>query len=201
MEQSLWQKRLRKRSDMVTRVTHLTRGETDDEAFDVLRKILVEKKLIANNKNGFNVGGAEVCCFQEIPLLSIAENLRYEKDNGWEGMRYSPFGLRFLKVDLYRNGGRPVIYGDSEELKKILDESDYWRIVKMDLSNRDRVVDWSHEREWRINRDYSFEYSDTEIIVSSPLYYHKLIDWCIKSEHMDILQQVNGIVVLSSIYN
>lgn len=199
MEKAAWSNRLRERSDMVTRVAHLTRGEDDEKAFENLCSILTSKKLVASNAKGVNVNGAKVCCFQEIPLLSIAENLRVEKEI--KGNRYSPFGLRFLKIDLFRSGGRPVIYGDSEKLKRFIPLDEQWRIVKMDLSDQDQIVDWSHEREWRIDKDYPFEYSDMEIIVSTPLYYRKLVQWCMENSHVDILNQTNGIVVLNSICN
>lgn len=201
MDQKTWGNRLRNRSDMVTRVTHLTRGSSEDTAFNTLCKILIDKKLFASNNKGINVGGAKVCCFQEIPLMSISENLQIEEEIGCAGERYSPFGLRFSKGTLFQKGGRPVIYGDSEELKKALPSSEHWRIVKMDLTDAEKIVDWSHEREWRVVGDYSFDYSEIEIIVATPIYYRELIDWCLSNSHEDILQQINGIVVLNSIIN
>ena len=170
MDVNQWSKRIHERSDMVTRLAHLTRGRTDDEAFETLWKILNDKKLIANDVKGINVGGAKVCCFQEIPLLSIAENLQYENSINCNGVRYSPFGIRILKGTFFQNGGRPVVYGNTEELKKYIPQKDYWRLVKMDLYDTNNLVDWSHEREWRINKDYSFEYSDIEILVATPEY-------------------------------
>ncbi len=43
MDINLMYNRIAKRADLVKRLTHLTRGNTDDEAFDVLWKILNEK--------------------------------------------------------------------------------------------------------------------------------------------------------------
>lgn len=51
---------------------------------------------------------------------------------------------------MYKKGGRPVIYDQTIEAKKYLPESQHWRIVNFDLSNDDRLVDWTHEREWRV---------------------------------------------------
>lgn len=187
---------------MVTRLTHLTRGDDDDEAFSRLCKILSDRKLIASDLRGINVGNEKVCCFQELPLISIAENLRFEKSNGQEHKHYSPFGLRFLKGDVFQNGGRPVLYGDSDDLKKKLNREEHWRIVKMDLSDSQNIVDWTHEREWRYKGDYEFAYKDIEIIVATPMYYRKLIEWCLQDEkRMEILKETNGIIVLNSIYN
>lgn len=35
----------------------------------------------------------------------------------------------------------------------------------MDLSNSDNIVDWTHEREWRVPKEIVFEYSQCEIIL------------------------------------
>lgn len=202
MDANYWQSRIRQRADLVTRLTHLTRGNDDDGAFLRLCNILSDKKLIASDLRGINVGNEKVCCFQELPLVSIAENLRFEKSNGQEHKHYSPFGLRFLKGEIFQNGGRPVFYGDSEDLKKKLNREEHWRIVKMDLSDSQNIVDWTHEREWRYKGDYEFAYKDIEIIVATPKYYRKLIEWCLQDEkRMGILKETNGIVVLNSIYN
>lgn len=202
MNKEFWQRRQRLRDDMVTRLTHLTRGNSDDEAFGRLCEILNDSKLIANNSRGTNVGNEKVCCFQETPLMCLAENLRFEEDNQMENMHYSPFGIRVLKGTMFQRGGRPVIYGGSTILKKNLPAEEHWRIVKMDLSDTDNIVDWAHEREWRYKGDYTFDYSDIEIIVATPTYYRKLVEWCLKNEkHTKILKEINGIVVLNSLYN
>ena len=61
---------------MTARLTHLTRDETDDVAFEVLRKILVDKKYIAGS--GYISSTKKVVCMQEVPLDAL-ERLR-EKD-------------------------------------------------------------------------------------------------------------------------
>ena len=42
---SMWRKRITNRTDMVARITHLTKGNSDEVAFDILWKIFMEKKL------------------------------------------------------------------------------------------------------------------------------------------------------------
>ena len=201
MDVKQWSQRMHERSDMVTRLAHLTRGRSDEEAFETLWKILNDKKLIANDLKGINIGKSKVCCFQEIPLLSIAENLQYEDSINCNGVRYSPFGIRILKGTFFQNGGRPVVYGNTEELKNCVPPCEYWRLVKMDLSDTSNLVDWSHEREWRINKDYPFEYAEIEILVATPEYYRKLVQKCIAENKEDILSKTNGIIVLNSLYN
>lgn len=122
------------RSDMAVRVTHLTKGMNDEEAFERLWKILTDKKLKGSDNSGFIVGKERAVCFQDLPLINIAENLQYEDILG-DKIRYSWFGLRFNKIQLYKRGLRPVIYGATNVLKSDLTEKQYWRIVNLDYSD------------------------------------------------------------------
>ena len=92
MDISLLYNRKSKRSDLVKRLTNLTWGNTDDEAFDVLWEILNDKKLMGSGNSGYIVGTDKAVCFQEIPLYSIVENLLFE--DSLNSKRYSWFGIR-----------------------------------------------------------------------------------------------------------
>lgn len=202
MKHTKWRERIIHRNDISTRITHLTNGDSAEDAFKNLTSILADKKVIGGL--GYVNGNVPVVCLQESPLSSIAENLLYEKylreENNSNLYRYRAFGLRFTKIFIYRRGGRPVIYGDIAEMKKILPKEEYWRIVDMKLNDLDNVVDWSHEREWRIRRELNFEYSNTEIIVPSRKYYKELISYCEENNRMDILKGINGIITLDSVF-
>ena len=130
-------------------------------------------------------------------MYSIIENLLYEETLGGK-IRYSWFGLRFGKVAMYKKGARPVIYGRTEELKRILPPDEYWRIVNMYFET-DNPVDWSHEREWRICGDYTFEYDEIEILVKNDIYYKKFIERCIAESKMEMLKRIHGIVPLNTV--
>ena len=75
MNAEFWRERISKRSDLVARITHLTKGKTDDEAFERLWTILKEKTIKGSGNEGYVVGSKKAVCFQEVPLYSIAENL------------------------------------------------------------------------------------------------------------------------------
>lgn len=199
------------RSDMTTRLTHLTKPESgkiedDEDAFNRLWEILLSSKIKANKiKHSPNMSWSEqpVVCFQDAPLVNIAENLKYERKIQNNKARYSAFGIRMLKKDIIERGGRPVIYDtvkNAQEMKK-RQEKDLWRIVtfKYDEEN-DYYIDWMHEREWRVPDDIYFDYSEIEVIVKSPKYYQKLINRCIDNDKTDILREIKGIVVLNSVY-
>lgn len=204
MEFDEWRERYKNRNDISSRLTHLTKGATSEEAFQTLLKILEMKKIIGSTtETGFVIGDRPATCFQEAPLNAIAENLQYEKKlrdklNG--KVRYSAFGLRFNKIWIYKRGGRPVIYEEKDLMKDLLPEDEHWRIVNYNLKDVQHIIDWTHEREWRVPGDVDFEYKDIEILLSSNKYYKKFIEYCVQNKKLDMLQEINGIVVLNTIY-
>lgn len=197
-----WREHIERRSDFTTRVTHLTRRTKEISAIEVLYKILDEKKLIGSGYEGKIVGTTKCVCFQDVPLYSLAENVKYEFEVSVPKgqIRYEAFGIRVNKQSLYSRGGRPVFYDDSEVLKGILPEEQHWRIVKLKLDSTDNVVDWSHEREWRYPGDFAFEYSDIEVILRDKEAYQQFIEHYLE-QNPTLLKQINGIVVLQSVVN
>ena len=94
MDEELWRDRISNRSDLVARITHLTRGKTDDEAFERLWKILLEQTIRGSGNEGFIVGNRKAVCFQEIPLYSIAETLFLMRS------KVERIGILLLDLDL-----------------------------------------------------------------------------------------------------
>jgi hypothetical protein len=64
-----------------------------------------------------------------------------------ERPRYEPYGLAVSKNWLFERGGRPVIY-DSPDALDQYHAGQQWRFVPYDPATG---VDFSWEREWRIN--------------------------------------------------
>ena len=189
---------MKSRNDMSSRLIHLTRGKNDDEAFENLWKILIDKKIKGSDSGGYVIGATKAVCLQELPLTAIVENLLYE-DSLNDKIRYSPFGIRLSKPFVYKKGGRPVIYENSTLMKNYLPESEYWRIVNLNLTDKESCMDWTHEREWRVPDKLRFSYGCIEVIVKNGKYYRKLVERCISEDRMDILTEIRGIVTLNSI--
>ena len=190
---------MKSRNDMSSRLIHLTRGKNDDEAFENLWKILIDKKIKGSGSGGYVIGDTKAVCLQELPLTAIVENLLYE-DSLNDKIRYSPFGIRLSKPFVYKKGGRPVIYENSTLMKNYLPESEYWRIVNLNLTDKESCMDWTHEREWRVPGELCFEYSQCEIIVPNSKYYKKFVKYCLDKNREDILLKIRGIVVIASVY-
>ena len=98
------------------------------------------------------------------------------------------------------NHKQPVIYDETNRAKEYLPENEWWRIVKLDLSNKEHIIDWTHEREWRVPGELCFEYSQCEIIVPNSKYYKKFVKYCLDKIREDILLKIRGIVVIASVY-
>ena len=99
MDRKEWRKRFKYRMDLSSRITHLTKGGDEDEAFDNLINILEEKRIKGSTrKNGFICGEIPAGCLQDAPLSAIAENLQYEevlRKEENQKIRYLGFGVRF----------------------------------------------------------------------------------------------------------
>ena len=200
-----WKERVTQRTDLSSSLVHLTRSATIDgkehSAVDVLIKILKEGKLIGSNpRRGFITGNRSAVCFQDAPLSSIAENIAFEKKH-YEGRnRYSGCGLIFSKYFVHAKGGRPVIYDKPSEAKRyITDQNEHWRIVSFDLSDTKNMVDWMHEREWRLPGDMTFDLKNTAVLIDKKDSYREFIEKCSELKEPKILESVCGLVVLSGL--
>jgi hypothetical protein len=116
-------------------------------------------------------------------------------------LRYCGVGISFLKPVVYAlYGGRPVLYEKSEIAKNLLKKDEWWRIVDLEYTSEIDdwdIVDWTHEREWRVPGDLEFEYGEegVSVIVDSPDSYKYFLEKCPE----EILQSIWSITTLSTI--
>jgi hypothetical protein len=210
-----WRERIASRSDLTGRLTHLTKptdvdisGMSFDElnlyAVDNLIKILEEKKLYGSTtKSGYIVGNRKAVCFQDAPLYALIQNVQHEflrrEKNTKEKLRYCGVGLSFVKPYSYRDyGGRPVIYEKTEVAKSFLPKNEWWRIVDVEYqcksSDNWDIVDWTHEREWRVPDDMEFDYNKgfVHITLYNPNCVKKFLEKCPR----EIINSIYGITTL-----
>jgi len=146
------------RPDISNLLIHFVSDESLDLAYLRLRKIIKERRLIGNNR--FIKGGYRCICFSEAPFNCLPGGLV----NPDYYSRYSPFGIMVLKKWLFKLGGRPVIYQSEDEYYLLPDEIKWRHVLYDPLKNP--PIDFTWEREWRINRDYlDFKPSNALIIV------------------------------------
>ena len=200
-----WQRRFAERADLCTFLTHLTKdgfvNGAKATAMDVLFEILSAKKLVGStNATGYIVGEIPAVCFQETPPLALAQNLYFEDKAvvpGGQKARYTGLGVMFSKIQVYQAGGRPVVYEETNKAKGMLPPDEHWRIVKLDYSNLSKIVDWTHEREWRVPVEYKFELKDVTVVLLRDDYR----EFVKRAQMTDssILEEIAGIVTLNSV--
>jgi hypothetical protein len=205
-----WKDRISKRNDITSMLTHLTRPSNDfiyDEneeemnlaAVDNLIKILKERCLVGSDGNGYVLGNIPAVCFQDAPLYGVIQNIQNEENirnkSKYNKIRYTGNGLTFSKFYIYGKGGRPAIYDNSKEAKKYLPIEQYWRIVNLELNtDSQKIVDWMHEREWRVSGEFEFDYEFTHVLLYDKAAYDYFMDNCDDC----ILQSIHGITMLKS---
>lgn len=134
-----------KRLDITDDLVHFIRGDTLSEAFQILKKILGDRCLVAGT--GFIRGQYRCVCFSEAPIAYLGYALLHPPP----GVTYQPLGIMVKKPWLYALGGRPVIYQSDAEFYE-LPEHMRWRHVRYEPTH-DPAVDFTWEREWRIHTD------------------------------------------------
>jgi len=141
--------------------------EDDAEAFYVLKKILhdgiIKTGWSFRKGNATIYGPKAATCFTEMPLYALIE---YSKTRSYSGY-IEPYGIAFIKEELFEAGARPVIYGLSGKHQeanetdpnfgigiRTLTQScgiglkEMYRYVYTSIKSAKRI-DWTHEREWR----------------------------------------------------
>lgn len=205
MKKKAWGERLAERSDLTAFLVHLTKSNENQSHLEVLINILKEKKLRGSKPHvGFICGDTPAVCFQDTPLYQLSQNVYYEqkmrKAKEYEKIRYSGVGLMFSKIQVYRKGGRPVIYEQKEIAKTILSPSEHWRIVNYDLSDDNGFIDWTHEREWRVKNDYCFELNEVTVILPRSKYVKEFIKDYITAFNSSPYDDLIGIISLQELF-
>lgn len=131
-------------------------------AWGVLRKILLEGKIIGTSKW---THGQKCVCFTEAPIqefrsiFSLVEIAATQQQKP----RYEPYGIAVSKRWLFEKGGRPVIY-DHPDTFSLLHKDQKYRFVPYDPTHG---IDFTWEREWRIKVDH-LELDPRETLVVVP---------------------------------
>ncbi|MEA5418478.1 hypothetical protein VB712_04515 [Spirulina sp. CCNP1310] len=141
--------------------------DANARAYSVLKRILFDGYI----KSGWSFrrgrasiyGPRSAVCFTEMPLYAL---LAYaSKRNNPSSVE--AYGIALRKQELFKAGGRPVIYGLSGNHKEAFSGDSYfekgfrclasscgvalneqYRYVAMNL-DKNKWIDWTHEREWR----------------------------------------------------
>lgn len=138
------------RSDLSQWVVHLVRPFSFltptqvGNSGEIFNNILAQGQIRASTVEQitrYSLTGAT--CFYDVPpsvwpeVVSTNPNAR------------QPLGLCVQKSALWYLGGRPVIYTDQAS-PEYWPENERYRVVFTNLLGLPKLIDWTHEREWRI---------------------------------------------------
>lgn len=202
-DSELWRKRYVERSDLTTELVHLTRATDNKSIIDILFEILESKTIRGSTtSSGFIVGHTPAVCFQDAPLNAVGQNCwfeqTYRKENEWAKKRYDPVGIILRKKYVFKKGGRPVIYDVTSEAKNYLPSDQWWRIVNFDLNDNENIVDWSHEREWRVPNELKFKISNVVILFGNNSQVKEFIEKC-NEMGKEYYLEARGITTIESV--
>src|SRR5260370_40343735 len=151
------------RTDLSNDVVHWIKGNSNEEAFDVLTRIVGEHRL--HGGDGHIKGGYRCICFTEAPQGSFHRVIG----------RYRPFGIQLSKRWIFSQSGRPVIYQADVEFEQLAD-THKWRHVRYE-PDRTPSIDFSWEREWRVRaEELPLPPGEATIIVPHDSWARGLID-------------------------
>ena len=133
-------------------------------AFERLVNIIQERKIIACELPWTR---KKAVCFTECPWGSL---LRHAES-------YSPYGVGFPKRLVYSRNGNPVIYANPKMFNEQIWDKDVYpfvtpfvpsyasELVKAQKPFYGKPVDYTHEREWRVIKDFSFQYNNIAFVI------------------------------------
>ena len=127
-------------------------------AYEKLVSILESRKIYASKMPRT---GANAVCFTECPWSSLLSHTEV----------YSPYGIGFSKPLVFSRHGGPALYvrWDNKQHwdRKVLPfVTPFWPAYRpKNLGEHYKTCDYSHEREWRIPHDFSFEYHQIQFVI------------------------------------
>ncbi|EOH0527739.1 hypothetical protein ACLMVZ_002382 [Klebsiella aerogenes] len=143
----------------------------NEKAFEVMLMIIDDGFLRSSGKDTFK--HIKSICFTESPKEVKAH----------QSSRYLTFGFSFDKEFIFQKGGRHVIYqtkAEGEDLPPHL----HWRHVTYDPTDkrkREDGINFTWEREWRLNQEELSLLSSNSVIVPNEDFKERLIA---EIEHM-----------------
>ena len=195
-------------------------GQIEASALDVLMEILGNQTLKGSGNKGFIVGDRKAVCFQDTPLYCLGQTFYQERlvrsgEAGWDqedetigdaadrpDFHYTLYGVSFTKPYIWKRGGRPVFYEVSRVAKSMLDPHEHWRIVDMDWSNTERLVDWTHEREWRVpceKDEFTFELNAAYVILPDNKAFRAFLDHETQKEY-DLINKLAAVIPVAPVF-
>ena len=142
-------------------LAHFTKGA---DAYDNLVSILRDRVIRAGSLPWTN---RPAVCFTECPWASLLQHAE----------NYSPYGLGFGKHHVFAAGGGPAYYVRADLFREQQWAAEVYPFVTpfwpgyrpQHLRTQEhldgKTVDYSHEREWRVAHDFTFDISRLSFVI------------------------------------
>jgi hypothetical protein len=141
------------RPDQSDFIAHFTKGQKAyDNLISILSQGLIKAGAVPWTKQ-------PAVCFTECPWSSLLDHAK----------RYAPYAVGFGKHHVFAAGGGPAYYVRADHFRKQQWDHDvytfvtpFWPAYRPDsLKGKEhldgKIVDYSHEREWRIPHEFTFD--------------------------------------------
>lgn len=135
------------RQDISLALIHLAGNRENSSAKAALASILREGLIRGSGNAGYIKGNKPAVCFTEMPLSALHHFVQTSRPTKHP---YEYFGIALSKQSGWERGARPVVYLPDTEALWIPPEQK-WRHVRFEPGD----VDFSHEREWRVEGDFN----------------------------------------------
>lgn len=123
-------------------------------AKDRLLNILEPRQILASRLTTGN--NADACCFTECVWSSLLTHT----------LRYSSYGIGFSKKFICFKKGNPVFYVEPNMFNKYKIDKELLPFLALyDPLNKNKVIDFTHEREWRIAKELKFAYYNVQFLI------------------------------------
>jgi hypothetical protein len=110
------------------------------------------------------------------------------------------FDIPKAPITVYPKGARPVVYEKLARAKEILPAEEYWRIVNLDLSDENAMIDWTHEREWRVpGEKLEFDLPEATVILPNADGYEEFRNHEVTKQE-DLVNKIAGIIVAQPVF-
>ncbi len=128
----------------------LARPEAAHSAFDALRRILRQQRLVATSEA--IRGATPVVSLTAVPLAELHRLRVFRPHRGrWD---FEPYGICIHRDWLQQQGAQPVRYGDDQLWESLSPAArPFFQLRRTRRASQNTTTDWSVEDEWRVVGD------------------------------------------------
>ncbi len=193
--------KINKPGDMINS-QYIKKEKTDKEALNILKKILVEKKLLATSIEEVikDIESKSFCCVCDLPLHDLTTHSKY----------YGNVAIGFSSESIYKNFN-PVFYINIEKLEILSEICNKDNNIFRNKSNRTsstskpklssvqfknyiKITDFNEatnetfyrEKEWRCLENYNFKYEDVSALIVPKKFISEIGDYLIKQNYKNV---------------